>query len=82
MPAVASSSTTFTHGGWTAGGGIEAAVTESLSARIEYLYFDTGNFDVAQLGTVGPPNLITTVTGRMQSSLIRAGVNYKLPVAW
>ena len=77
VPAVGSSSTTFTHGGWTAGGGLEVAVTESLSARVEYLYLDTGNIDVAQLG---PPNV--TVTGRMQSSLVRAGVNYRLPVAW
>jgi outer membrane immunogenic protein len=76
--ALGSSSTTFTHGGWTAGGGIEAAVTESLSARIEYLYVDTGNFDVAVVG--GPPPL--TVSGRMQSNLLRAGLNYRLPVAW
>jgi outer membrane immunogenic protein len=77
-PLAASSSTTFTHGAWTAGGGLEAAVTENLSARIEYLYVDTGNFSVAEIG--GPPP--TTFTGRIQSNLVRAGVNYRLPVAW
>jgi outer membrane immunogenic protein len=79
VPALAAtSSTTFTHGGWTAGGGLEAAVTESLSARVEYLYVDTGNFNVADVG--GPPPI--TFSGRIQSSLVRAGVNYRLPVAW
>ena len=78
VPALGSSSTTFTHGGWTAGGGIEVAVTESLSARVEYLYFDTGNFDVAVIG--GPPAV--AVSGRTQSNLLRVGLNYRLPVAW
>ncbi len=69
--------TSFMHGAWTAGGGIEAAITNDLSARVEYLYVDTGNINVAQ---VGPP--IVAVTGRMQDSLVRAGLNYRLPVAW
>lgn len=75
--AIGSSSTTNTHGAWTAGGGLEAAVTENLSARVEYLYVDTGNINVAQ---VGAP--FVGVTGRMQDNLVRAGVNYRLPVAW
>jgi outer membrane immunogenic protein len=75
--AIGSSSTTFTHGAWTAGAGVEAAITDNLSARVEYLYVDTGNFDVAQ---VGPP--FASVTGRLQDNLVRAGVNYRLPVAW
>jgi len=70
-------STTFTHGGWTAGGGLEAAITEDLSARVEYLYLDTGNINVAQTGAP-----VVTVTGRVQDNLVRAGVNYRLPVAW
>jgi outer membrane immunogenic protein len=74
---IGTANTTFTHGGWTAGGGIEAAVTENLSARVEYLYFDTGNINVAQ---VGAP--LVTVTGRLQDNLVRAGVNYRLLVAW
>lgn len=75
--AVGSASTTFTHGAWTAGGGFETAITDSLSARLEYLYLDTGNINVAQ---VGPP--FVTVTGRVQENLLRAGLNYRLPVAW
>ena len=75
--AIGSSSTTNTHGGWTAGGGLEATITENLSARVEYLYVDTGNINVAQLGAP-----LVTVTGRLQDNLVRAGVNYRLPVAW
>jgi outer membrane immunogenic protein len=33
----------FTKGGWTAGAGLEAAFTENLTARIEYLYLKLGN---------------------------------------
>jgi len=75
--AIGSASTTDTHGAWTAGGGIEAAITDDLSARLEYLYVDTGNISVAELG---PP--FAAVTGRMQDNLVRAGLNYRLPVAW
>jgi outer membrane immunogenic protein len=73
--AIGSSNTTNTQGGWTAGGGLEVAITGNLSARLEYLYFDTGNFDVAY---VGPP--FVTVSGRLQDNLVRAGLNYRLPV--
>ena len=74
---IGSASTTNTIGAWTAGGGLEAAITDNLSARVEYLYLDTGNITVAQ---VGPP--FVTVTGRLQDNLVRAGLNYRLPVAW
>jgi outer membrane immunogenic protein len=75
--AIGSAATTNTHGAWTAGGGVEAAMTDSLSAKVEYLYVDTGNIPVAQ---VGAP--FVTVTGRLQDNLVRAGLNYRLPVAW
>lgn len=32
-----------THVGWTAGGGVEAALTTNITARAEYLYTDTGS---------------------------------------
>ena len=70
-------STTVTYGTWTAGGGLEYGITDNLSARVEYLYFDTG--DVAT-GSIGPPT--TTITSRLKDNLVRAGVNYRFPVAW
>lgn len=73
--AAGSTSTTITHGTWTAGGGVEYALTDSLSARLEYLYFDAGDMNV---GYIGP----LTVTGHVQENILRAGLNYRLPVAW
>jgi len=70
--------TAVTHGAWTAGGGIEFALSRSLSARVEYLYVDTGTLNAAYIG--GPP--ATTVTDRLQENLIRVGLDYRLPVAW
>lgn len=70
-----SANTTATHGAWTAGGGLEVAITESLSARLEYLYLDTGTVNVAYVGPFA-------VTGRVQQDMVRAGLNYRLPVAW
>jgi outer membrane immunogenic protein len=75
--AISSATTSSTTSAWTAGGGLEAAFTENLSARIEYLYLDARNINVAQ---VGPP--FVAVSGRLQDNLVRAGVNYRLPVAW
>ena len=68
--------TTVTFGTWTAGGGLEVALTDNLSARAEYLYFDTGNVGV---GSVAGP---TTVNSRLQNSIVRAGLNYRWPVTW
>jgi outer membrane immunogenic protein len=73
--AAGSTSTAATHGAWTAGGGVEYALTDSLSARLEYLYLDTGDINV---GYAGP----LTVTGHVQENIVRAGLNYRLPVAW
>jgi len=78
---VGSSSTSDTHGAWTAGGGIEVAVFDNLSARMEYLYLDTGNFNVASIAAIPPPPVVA-VGGRIQESIVRAGLNYRFPVGW
>jgi outer membrane immunogenic protein len=62
-----------THAAWTAGGGIEVGLTGNLSARLEYLYLDTGNIN---LGTA----FGVTVTGRVQDNLVRAGLNWRFPL--
>lgn len=70
-------STTVTYGTWTAGAGLEYGFTDNLSVRAEYLYLDTGNVGT---GSIGPPT--TTITSRLKDSLVRAGLNYRFPVAW
>lgn len=72
---IGSATTANTFAGWTAGAGLEAALTDRVSARIEYLYVAGPNFTIAQ---VGPPT--TTITGRVQDNLVRAGLNYRLPI--
>ena len=56
------------------GGGIEVGITSYLSARAEYLYVDSSSFNVAYIGPA-------TITGHVQESLVRAGLNLRLPFA-
>jgi len=70
-------STTVTYGTWTAGVGVEYAITDNLSARVEYVYLDKGH---VATGVIGSP--ATTITSRVQDNLVRAGLNYRFPIAW
>jgi outer membrane immunogenic protein len=65
-----------TKTGWTAGGGIEAALAGNLTAKIEYLYVDLGSQTLSFIDAAGPPGAITT-TAAMRDHIIRAGVNYR-----
>lgn len=60
-----------TFSGWTIGGGVEAAVTEALSAKVEYAYSDYGS-KTAPAGTLGPVDLTVSPT----SHTIKAGLNF------
>jgi outer membrane immunogenic protein len=71
-----------TKGGWTAGAGVEAAFTDNLTARIEYLYLKLGNAtctSVAACGSDGPPGVIVNPndTVKFSTSMIRLGLDYK-----
>jgi len=57
--------------GWTAGAGLEWAFLPSWTAKVEYLYVDLGN------GTCSTPCNPVPVTVKFQTSLVRAGVNYR-----
>ena len=70
-------------GGWTAGAGVEAAFTENLTARIEYLYLKLGNAtctiptacgsDLGLPGGTSNPN----DTAKFSTNIIRFGLDYK-----
>lgn len=76
--------------GWTAGGGIEYALTSNITLSTEYLYVDLGKSDVTdgaqQVGyedhyTGGNWSGYTadylSVSGKTQLHTVRAGLNYK-----
>lgn len=52
--------------GWTLGAGAEVGLTPNWTAKVEYLYFDLAN-----------RTFFTGTSHGMESSLMRAGVNYK-----
>jgi outer membrane immunogenic protein len=54
--------------GWTIGAGVEAAVWNNVSAKLEYLYYDLGKYTYNS-----PGNLSTTTKGH----LVRVGLNYR-----
>ncbi len=66
--------------GWAAGGGLEYAITNNWTAKLEGLYYDLGRKTI----TAAPLNAAANATGvayqgRVQNNgtIVRAGVNYK-----
>jgi outer membrane immunogenic protein len=64
------STNTHTQAGWTAGLGVEAALAEHWTAKLEYLYADLGNASCTTACKV--PTSIS-----LNDNLIRVGINYK-----
>ena len=63
-----------TEAGWTAGGGIEAKVSDAWSIKAEYLYADLGNHaifnDDLGGGVIEPEHI------KLTTNIVRAGLNY------
>lgn len=79
-PGINSSFQRQTRFGWTAGAGIEAAFTDNLTARIEYLFVDLGDATCNTMLNCGLDKTSTVAndTVKFSSSIIRLGVDYKL----
>ncbi|HKF71129.1 MAG TPA: outer membrane beta-barrel protein [Stellaceae bacterium] len=58
-----------THGGWTLGAGLEAAINRNWSWKVEYLHLDTGSING------GVVNGVST-SARLTNDLGRIGINY------
>ncbi len=69
LPTIASG--TINPFGWTAGGGVEFAISPNWSVKAEYLFVDFHNENIT-LGT--PP---TTVNFNLIENVVRGGVNYR-----
>jgi outer membrane immunogenic protein len=70
VPGFATASST--NAGWTLGGGIEGAITQNWTAKVEYLYVDLGSFNCGVNCGAGVTNNVS-----FKSNILRAGINYK-----
>jgi outer membrane immunogenic protein len=82
-----------THAGWTVGAGVEAAIDQHWSVKLEYLYMDLGNVGSGAVATTGIVNALNTPSvgfntvtttstfglfnTRFTDNILRAGVNYR-----
>jgi outer membrane immunogenic protein len=58
---------------WTIGGGMEFAIDQNVSAKIEYLHTSPA--------TGAPESLFdAATTGAMKNNIVRGGINYSLPI--
>jgi outer membrane immunogenic protein len=64
-----------THSGWVAGGGLEYAFTNRLSAKVEGLYYKIGTETIAWTGPV--THLTNTTAFSYSGALVRLGANLK-----
>ena len=64
--------------GWAAGAGIEGAITDNLTAKVEYLFTDYGNGSCTTAAcTITGSGGINTGSVKFSESLVRVGLNYK-----
>jgi outer membrane immunogenic protein len=79
-PGIESASASKTLVGWTAGAGVEQALTLNWTIKAEYLYSEFGGFTVSGIlrdSTTTDFSNFTKGVGHLTSSTVRGGVNYK-----
>lgn len=69
---IGSESDSKTNVGWTAGGGIEAAIWENVSLKAEYQFVQFGKENYVHVNGVG--NL---VRADLEAHILKAGLNYR-----
>jgi outer membrane immunogenic protein len=63
-----------TRFGWTLGAGVEYAITNNITTKLEYLYYDLGSKNYAVVGGTLPA---ASTRAKMDGNIVRAGLNYK-----
>ena len=70
-----------TKTGWTIGGGAEYAITNNITLRAEYLYYDLGSQTVTATpnaaASAALPGVYLTTKTQFDGSIFRIGANYK-----
>ena len=66
-----------TKAGWTAGGGLEYAITHHWSIKVEYLYYDLGNESATALPTQPDPPFHVHYNWNTTANTVRGGLNFK-----
>lgn len=69
-------STDSTEFGWTAGGGVEFALTENVTAKAEYLFVDLSN-GALNCSAAACGGAAVSVPVQFDASIVRAGLNFK-----
>lgn len=74
-----SASSSSTEFGWTAGAGVEFALTDNITAKLEYLFVDlsNGTFSCAAGVCTGAGGPALSIPVSFDASLVRAGLNFK-----
>jgi outer membrane immunogenic protein len=63
-----------TNVGWTLGAGVEYAITNNITTKLEYLYYDLGDTKLAFGDGLGN---VAAYKADNRGSIVRAGLNYK-----
>ena len=66
--------------GWTAGGGVEAAISSIWSVKLEYLYVDLGTHSISTENHFGPTQFISDTlisSYHIRDHILRLGVNLR-----
>lgn len=67
--------------GWTIGAGVEYAITDNVTLKAEYLYYNLGNSNVVTIANLAAsvffPGVYATAKYDYDGSIVRVGVNLK-----
>jgi outer membrane immunogenic protein len=70
-------SNTDTRVGWTVGAGAEFMFNRNWSGKIEYLYMDLGNFNIANFTLAPLAPIGVRVSSNFTDHIARVGINYR-----
>jgi outer membrane immunogenic protein len=77
-PFVSTAANSTTRVGWTAGAGVEYALSRKWSIKAEYLHVDLGSIATTGIFTPAFAGLTVSGTARLTTEIARAGLNYHL----